>query len=124
MPAADQQVAVIGLSLIHIYMCIRDRVMGSPPHARGIPANPKAKEFGIGITPACAGNTVVGYHIVDPCRDHPRMRGEYLAWSDLLKIYWGSPPHARGILNRGLAGDGSYGITPACAGNTVMLTCG
>ena len=99
-------------------------ILGSPPHARGILALFQKGLTGDGITPACAGNTVVGYHIVDPCRDHPRMRGEYLAWSDLLKIYWGSPPHARGILNRGLAGDGSYGITPACAGNTVMLTCG
>ena len=46
------------------------------------------------------------------------MRGEYLPESSLIPACQGSPPHARGILERFFRKGSRIGITPACAGNT------
>ena len=51
--------------------------VGSPPLARGIQnfkLNPERK---LGITPACAGNTLGVMSWDSSARDHPRLRGEY-----------------------------------------------
>ena len=72
----------------------------------------------LGITPACAGNTINFTHVALHSKDHPRLRGEY-APTDFLKVeYLGSPPLARGIQNFELNPERKLGITPACAGNT------
>ena len=52
------------------------------------------------------------------CGDHPRLRGEYNRTTCNRKYHIGSPPLARGILNRERIGQRRGGITPACAGNT------
>ena len=94
---------------------------GSPPHVRGIL---KCCPFFVtyrGITPACAGNTSLWSLGSGIARDHPRMCGEYINkegfWSGLV----GSPPHVRGIRSGQCTAWLSFGITPACAGNTFAL---
>ena len=52
--------------------------MGSPPLARGILARSTKDLLEIGITPACAGNTILVLVSKYRNRDHPRLRGEYL----------------------------------------------
>ena len=70
---------------------------GSPPRARGADCPRLRLTSRHGITPACAGSSVRDIRTQDPCRDHPRVRGEQI----------GYPPVDR----RG------RGITPACAGS-------
>ncbi|KRM95468.1 hypothetical protein FC19_GL001780 [Liquorilactobacillus aquaticus DSM 21051] len=72
--------------------------IGSPPHARGILNAAFLNLFIFRITPACAGNTVATLTLFRCDKDHPRMRGEYLQKSVKTWEFWGSPPHARGIL--------------------------
>ena len=72
----------------------------------------------MGITPACAGNTRKSPVKLLTARDHPRLRGEYNRTTCNRKYHIGSPPLARGILNRERIGQRRGGITPACAGNT------
>ena len=54
-------------------------------------------------------------------RDHPRLRGEYdlPPSGDMQRA--GSPPLARGILAVNCIDRINYGITPACAGNTIYM---
>ena len=71
---------------------------GSPPLARGILCYvPFVGTVG-GITPACAGNTILIYGGVYVSRDHPRLRGEYRYARAPENRDRGSPPLARGIL--------------------------
>ena len=93
--------------------------LGSPPHARGTPSTTEIIERGEGITPACAGNTVVVQSPNSIDRDHPRMRGEH--WIVLVppSNYPGSPPHARGTPFQECYFNPLFRITPACAGNTL-----
>ena len=99
---------------------------GSPPRVRGILTYLIKIIERLRITPACAGNTPCRRGRSLPSRDHPRVCGEYVKRSFLYAKIWGSPPRVRGIPVpdnfRGL----HPGITPACAGNTVllMLDCG
>ena len=91
---------------------------GSPPLARGIHIFKTGYYDGIGITPACAGNTSCL-----PCPncakwDHPRLRGEYFFHLSLAHHKLGSPPLAQGILVLTCNHIAFVGITPACAGNT------
>ena len=51
--------------------------MGSPPLARGIHLFADSLRPGAGITPACAGNTIVTPFFFRFLWDHPRLRGEY-----------------------------------------------
>ena len=71
---------------------------GSPPLARGIPADFEVMIPVVGITPACAGNTVDPEMVLWLFRDHPRLRGEYELEGKPPLRFWGSPPLARGIL--------------------------
>ena len=91
---------------------------GSPPHARGIQVIQDALVKSRGITPACAGNTVLKNEITAGYKDHPRMRGEYLYQDVTRRVGQGSPPHARGIPAAAPSLYFRFGITPACAGNT------
>jgi len=73
---------------------------------------------GGGITPACAGNTLVIFSASDIFWDHPRLCGEYEVRFALELSGLGSPPLVRGIRSALCAGAFWTGITPACAGNT------
>ena len=70
---------------------------GSPPLARGIRKLDMLDDFVIGITPACAGNTIGVIADRDACGDHPRLRGEYRLDRRHMITILGSPPLARGI---------------------------
>ena len=94
--------------------------LGSPPHARG---RHHVSLGGLGvrrITPACAGKTRRVRGRVRHVPDHPRMRGEDISPDGSSPILSGSPPHARGRpCSRPHSTDQS-GITPACAGKTLL----
>ena len=70
--------------------------IGSPPRVRGKVNGNYSSQFGIGITPACAGKRYL--HIVRPirCWDHPRVCGEKMSGGDVLSQVSGSPPRVRG----------------------------
>ena len=96
-------------------------ILGSPPHARGTPAEAMKCKGKDRITPACAGNTRrlgLGRH---QGQDHPRMRGEHIISFFHPSTSSGSPPHARGTLERSALRARVERITPACAGNTVVI---
>ena len=94
---------------------------GSPPHARGRHMVAIVHYANRRITPACAGKTRRNRWLRKRSTDHPRMRGEDKACTDVWNGAAGSPPHARG--RRGDVGSwaGGPGITPACAGKTLGL---
>ena len=50
---------------------------GSSPHARGTLPRRNPRRHGMGIIPACAGNTTSPWRGCESFRDHPRMRGEH-----------------------------------------------
>ena len=92
---------------------------GSPPLTRGILAVLLAVNFRIRITPAYAGNTYNLWCLRAKGKDHPRLRGEYSRYQCGHSTFPGSPPLTRGIPNQLKVADGTTGITPAYAGNTL-----
>ena len=99
-------------------------VPGSPPLARGIQGGLLVAIYEKGITPACAGNTLMDIHTRFLIRDHPRLRGEYDTLFYITQQFLGSPPLARGIPVTAVHGLDKIGITPACAGNTPRIAPG
>ena len=97
-------------------------VWGSPPLARGIPRHDFIINALVGITPACAGNTDLRERISTVYKDHPRLRGDYVSTRPCQTVDRGSPPLARGIRPELRAGSHQSGITPACAGNTPLMS--
>ena len=91
---------------------------GSSPHARGtlLVCGPVIKSGG--IIPACAGNTKHGLCDYRHFWDHPRMRGEHRRAVVSASRSSGSSPHARGTPALDVPVVGTWGIIPACAGNT------
>ena len=95
------------------------KLTGSPPHARGRRYRRRGRRQGVGITPACAGKTLIRCRSRGRSRDHPpRMRGEDALALVISRSRQGSPPHARGRPSRENASWCRTGITPACAGKT------
>ena len=91
---------------------------GSPPRVRGT-----ARLFAdigktIGITPACAGNSIIGSIKSLIAEDHPRVCGEQEETTLAYDRREGSPPRVRGTARLFLCPAASCGITPACAGNS------
>ena len=96
----------------------RRRRLGSPPHARGRQLPTDWPGRWTWITPACAGKTVWARTSKRSTRDHPRMRGEDGGKAAASSYHPGSPPHARGRLDRMPSPARTRRITPACAGKT------
>ena len=97
---------------------VTDRQAGSSPHTRGargrvVPGRPVGR-----IIPAYAGSTVA----VGPgrCvrRDHPRIRGEHVAYVLKDGQSQGSSPHTRGARGTRQSGAFDRRIIPAYAGST------
>ena len=93
---------------------------GSPPHARGAGEAPAVPDSARGITPACAGSRCDASGPACYQWDHPRMRGEQAGLNIVFSIGKGSPPHARGAVRLSLPLSGDTGITPACAGSSLL----
>ena len=94
------------------------RRAGSSPHTRGARAA-AGRSGGIGgIIPAYAGSTTVLGRVLDPRKDHPRIRGEHLVRAPAADEATGSSPHTRGA--RLIASWWAFrsGIIPAYAGST------
>ena len=95
-------------------------ILGSPPRVRGLPP-PKPRAFHrTRITPACAGTTLFHDAVDLFAEDHPRVCGDYFHTyaPDMVKL--GSPPRVRGLLRLKRNGFVCLGITPACAGTTLI----
>ncbi len=93
--------------------------LGSLPHVRGPPRYPEGERDRAGITPACAGTTLLSRSYAHLSWDHPRMCGDHLLLFLLVRVLRGSPPHVRGPLRDHIITSVSPRITPACAGTTV-----
>ena len=92
---------------------------GSSPRVRGTPYSWACSRIGVGIIPACAGNTADGVEAVLQSWDHPRVCGEHHCLSFSVVNGLGSSPRVRGTLPGASACLWSRGIIPACAGNTL-----
>ena len=91
---------------------------GSPPRVRG-KDKPDEKKFTFGrITPACAGKSQTLLYLPGLPRDHPRVCGEKLFQSPLLRLPLGSPPRVRGKVSHVQVLQFWAGITPAHAGKS------
>ena len=74
-------------------------------------------QVGVGITPACAGNSWTGTTKGTAITDHPRVCGEQFgAVADMPRAR-GSPPRVRGTVEATGSLTEETRITPACAGN-------
>ena len=92
--------------------------LGSSPLSRGI--RPCCQICGNGgrIIPALAGNTIDSLHHLCPISDHPRSRGEYDSYGDVVVKGAGSSPLSRGIPVGFARSPDTARIIPALAGNT------
>ena len=98
------------------------RSRGSPPRVREPPADSPPAFAGRGITPACAGTTLVLSGEARDCEDHPRVCGNHRSPSYISNGQLGSPPRVREPPLRPRVNDIDTRITPACAGTTLGRT--
>ena len=104
------------------YICSTKRLhknIGSPPHTRGLHKKRLDNIKEQGITPAYAGTTLPLFTAIPQVEDHPRIRGDYQKRLLLMLLWWGSPPHTRGLLRFKSFILDFVRITPAYAGTTV-----
>ena len=105
------------------------RYRGSPPRVRGKAEVFDSPDLLEGITPACAGKSIIAQRRHAAIQDHPRVCGEKPSLFLMGCIELGSPPRVRGKDGVALGGCGAVGITPACAGKSffkrfMRLFCG
>ena len=92
---------------------------GSPPRVREERVRMPGDKSRSGITPACAGRTVVIQPQYLPFWDHPRVCGKNFLLYLSEQAVAGSPPRVREEHAVAPFTRTSYRITPACAGRTV-----
>ncbi len=97
---------------------------GSPPRVRGKVLRTLRHRNSVGITPACAGKSRYRSLCVAVCRDHPRVCGEKVLSNLAKAVAAGSPPRVRGKGARICQNLERVGITPACAGKSVLSWAG
>ena len=95
------------------------RRAGSSPRLRGAPVERHAPKLQVGIIPACAGSTVLDWHVDRAEGDHPRVCGEHFRASQRERLPSGSSPRVRGAQTLVHAVAALLGIIPACAGSTL-----
>ena len=95
-------------------------LMGSPPRVRGKAVDTVGEDRPQGITPACAGKSMLNRSAAVRFWDHPRVCGEKVRRAALLFSSWGSPPRVRGKDGFSVKLDNAQGITPACAGKSTF----
>ncbi len=98
-------------------VCLRRKIPGSSPHARGTQTRCSWPPPATRIIPACAGNAGASDCARRASSDHPRMRGERRLGAFVLNVDRGSSPHARGTRQPLDGGGRRQRIIPACAGN-------
>ncbi len=97
-------VAAVSLEGDHPRMCGEhawtqgavDGAWGSSPHVRGTLSRIMPSNRGVGIIPACAGNTGFVRCRASQPWDHPRMCGEHPTAETISRTVSGSSPHVRG----------------------------
>ena len=94
--------------------------LGSPPRVRGTAASVTAKWAAMRITPACAGNSPLAVTRSAFAKDHPRVCGEQRMADLAMFSPLGSPPRVRGTAFSASISICPSGITPACAGNSLL----
>ena len=97
---------------------LRGRQVGSPPRVRGKVQLLPVHHDQVGITPAYAEKRIKLRKRHSICGDHPRVCGEKLFQSPLLRLPLGSSPRMRGKDVRQELQHSGRGITPACAGKS------
>ena len=95
---------------------------GSPPRMRGKEQDPLHGAAGLGITPAHAGKSHVGYHDFSTIWDHPRACGEKKPGQKVNLTAEGSPPRMRGKVCGLVSRSSVKGITPAHAGKSAFFS--
>ena len=93
---------------------------GSPPPVRGKAVPGGGFLYGSRITPACAGKSIKTPFKKTFVKDHPRLCGEKSTPSETTEGKLGSPPPVRGKGGFYYFAMVSLGITPACAGKSVL----
>ena len=73
---------------------------------------------GVGLIPACAGNTGRSWLLLQAEGAHPRLRGEHMPGVSGTGYDGGSSPLARGTHLMYIGEGEAVGLIPACAGNT------
>ena len=94
--------------------------LGSPPHVRGKVVISRYLRLLSRITPACAGKRRPDNGQKIKSGDHPRMCGEKGHEAAVGTGSKGSPPHVRGKEAHIRRRTAHPGITPACAGKSVL----
>ncbi len=84
-----------------------DADRGSSPRVRGTQQPARVLKCGIGIIPACAGNTTSTAGRLLRTRDHPRVCGEHFKARSVLICAAGSSPRVRGT-PAGFMSKGTY----------------
>ena len=95
---------------------------GSPPRVRGKASDSLMSLLDYGITPACAGKSLLSQIEICGVRDHPRVCGEKSAPAYVNVVNEGSPPRVRGKAARKHVFMRTVRITPACAGKSSTQT--
>ena len=93
-------------------------VSGSSPLARGAPLSPYPTPVPVGLIPARAGSTGLGYSEARKVGAHPRSRGEHRVILDSFVCLLGSSPLARGAPGQCKIRQIFKGLIPARAGST------
>ena len=91
---------------------------GSSPRGRGIRDAKAEHAVAFRFIPAWAGNTRCPQGPITGLAVHPRVGGEYAAWTSAYACCVGSSPRGRGIPGSRSAGASSRRFIPAWAGNT------
>ena len=94
---------------------------GSPPRVREPLRLQFVQILNFGITPACAGTTAHTSSIRTTARDHPRVCGNHCNRVSAYAFTSGSPPRVREPRRHVECNAVILGITPACAGTTVLI---
>ena len=95
--------------------------LGSPPRVRGKECGKARRAGAEGITPACAGKSRRWPLRSAPAWDHPRVCGEKRISCFCASRMVGSPPRVRGKDDRSEEQKQFRGITPACAGKSLLI---
>ena len=96
---------------------------GSPPRVRGKGIVHVFVPEKLGITPAYAGKSQPWRSYSQRRWDHPRVCGEKRPAVDGKRPLRGSPPHVRGKVKDPVPVSALVGITPACAGKSLIGCC-